>query len=225
MRRFYDLCAMSNADATARPENFAPQVLDGGDATLVLDRDGRLSPKRDAADAGEPAPESEPGAEATTATRSPADEPLDALVLANRAKIAALHRERAAVAPLDLGDVLRTRDGMALTGLLVLAAVIAVVGAAARAGMLPRVAGLVEGLPLIGLFCGCVWQPVAVALSGLGLAMARWSRRAVHRLADLLSPRSPAARRHPIATVLGALGTSAGVVMALVAAYWAVPVG
>src|SRR3954469_3115171 len=95
-------------DVRSRPFNFAAQVLAGGEATLVrtLDKRFRIKGEDDAelvalVDPEDGAPQP-----------SLAGEPLDPIVLRNRAKIAALRRERYPNPPIDLGDFVRTGDGL-----------------------------------------------------------------------------------------------------------------
>src|SRR3954451_8180843 len=95
------------SDVRSRPFNFAAQVLAGGEATLVRTPQRRFRIKGE--DDEEPAALVEPEDKPRPAV---ADAPLDPVVLRNRAKIAALRRERVRNAPLDLGDLLRTRDGL-----------------------------------------------------------------------------------------------------------------
>src|SRR3954465_3939481 len=94
------------SDVRSRPFNFAAQVLAGGEATVVRTPQRRFRIKGE--DDEEPAALVEPEDRPPPAG---ADEPLD---LRNRAKIAALRRERVWNAPLDLGDLMRTRDGLFL---------------------------------------------------------------------------------------------------------------
>jgi hypothetical protein len=77
-------------DVRSRPFNFAAQVLAGGEATLLLtpEKRFRIKGEDDEEPAGLVEPEDDPP------RPSIADAPLHPLVLANRARIAALRRER-----------------------------------------------------------------------------------------------------------------------------------
>src|SRR3954447_3970422 len=153
------------SDVRSRPFNFAAQVLAGGEATLVRTPQRRFRIKGE--DDEEPAalvePEDRP-------RPSVADEPLHPVVLRNRAKIAALRRERVWNAPLELGDLLRTRDGLFLAFECVGVCIVIVLRSAALARMVPGVAGL---------FCPCVLALAGMVLYGVAVAIACVSVRAV----------------------------------------------
>jgi hypothetical protein len=151
-----------------------------------------------------------------------ADEPIDALTAANRTKIEALRRERVPAGPVDLVEPLRCTDGAWATALLLATLAMVIVGAAARAGMIPGSAGLLA-FPGAVVLCPCGWQSIAVPLTGLGLATARWSRRVAREVGNLTDG-GRLGRPHRAATALGTLATTAGVVLALSAAWFAVPV-
>jgi hypothetical protein len=106
---------------------------------------------------------------------------------------------------------------------------VVILGAAARAGLIPGIAGLFAVIPGIAsagalIVCPCVWHAVAVPLMGLGLGIARGSRIAARKIGNPGAGRR-LGRPCRAATALGALATVAGVVLALSAAWFAVPVG
>jgi hypothetical protein len=181
-----------DADRRTGTFAFAFDALAGRGMVLLLTREGRLRPKDadETAAAAERGPEPEPGPEPESEW-TPDLDPVDPVVAANRARIAALRRERYPNAPLDL---LRWVEVV---------------------------------LPSIGLFCGCIWHPLAVPLTALGLAVARWSRRVARRFGDAVGRAWPASRRRtaPAWRIAGSLVTALGIVVALIGACWSVPIG
>jgi hypothetical protein len=158
----------------------------------------------------------EPAAPAPSPARDDRD---DALIAANRARIAELRTRRVGT-PASLGDIVLTREGGLILGKLAWALVASVAGATlARSGVVPGVSSPVRSVATLaglGLFCTCTFSLLAALLAAFGLAIARASRR-LARWAAADRPLAPAFR------IASGFAATTGVAVLFVGAYWSLP--